>query len=140
MKAKKALLWIIIILFVIGIPILLAKDACVKHLVQTKTMEKLGVDMTIGTLKVRILRGSLYAEEVTIANPQGFEEVALAHIPRFFVDCDLCSLLGSEKRLEKMEVHVNEIGIVKNRQGELSLNRLKEVGESAHEGVRRSVV
>jgi hypothetical protein len=129
MKIKKALLWIVIVLFAIGIPIILAKDACVKHLVQTKAKEKLGIDMTIGKLKVKILGGALYAEEVTISNPQGFEEVALAQIPLFFVDCDLCSLFGGEKRLEKMEVHVKEIGIVKNKQGELSLNRFKEMGE-----------
>ena len=65
---------------------------------------------------------------ISIKNPEGFPEGTFAKIPEIYVDFDFSEFL-SDKKLHFQEVKVNleEIDIIRNREGDMNVTNLKTV-------------
>ena len=134
MKLKKISLWFVIIICVVGAVFFMLVDPLIKYALESRVSRNLGLNLSVEEVDVEVWEGAIRCEGILVSNPEGFGNAAFITMPVLYVNFDLSSLFGDEKRFEKIEVNIQEIGIVKNQAGELNLMKLKELQEQAQKG------
>ena len=90
-------------------------------------------DTEIEKLKVGLFKSTICMEGVTIYNPREFERESLAKLPLVYVDYELGPLLRHRLYCSQIDVSVNEVTIVRNKDGEVNLSRLKAIASGKEE-------
>jgi hypothetical protein len=129
MKTKKIFKWIGIIVAVIMVALLLCRNLLIKHAIQLGIKKAIGINTSIDKINIGLFQSTIQIKGLTIYNPEGFEGETLAKVPLIYLDYELGPLLHYKMHCTKMKININEITIVKNRKGEINLNRLKSIAE-----------
>lgn len=101
------------------------KDLYIQSLLRNLIVQATGLQTTIGTVSVSLLRSTLRAKEILLYNPEGFEERNFIRISEFFLRYNLERLLREERPFEEMRIVFEELFIVKNREGLVNLNTVR---------------
>lgn len=87
--------------------------ASVKYAVERSDQDRIGVDVSLGSLKLNPFRGVLTATDITIGNPAGYDAEYLLHARRLHVDVHMSPLLNSAGReLDVSMVHIHGLSIM----------------------------
>jgi len=122
-KLIRAILFIVAVLVVLAVAgvvaVVLFADKAVKTAVETTGTKTLSVGVTVGKANASILSGTASLQEITVANPAGFEGPALLKLKQVDLKVDTASLLSQQvlikdMKLDNMEVFVEQKGLQNN--------------------------
>jgi hypothetical protein len=98
-----------------------------REVVLPRVKEETGIDARVGRLSLNVPKGLLYLNEIEVKNPEGFLLENLASVERIQLEVDLLALLKKQLIVVKnIEVEKAWLNLVRNKQGELNINRLRE--------------
>lgn len=112
-----------ILVLVLGLS--LAKDLLARISVEQGVRFATGLPLNIRSFHIGLLETVVKVENLLAFNPPGYPEKVMADIPEIYVDYGLRDLSKGKVHLEEMRLHLRELVVVKNRQGEVNLNALK---------------
>jgi len=118
LKRLKLIVFGVGILFVLGA----AKDLLGQSLLQKGVAQATGLQVTVGILHIPLSISPMEGKEIVLGNPPGFNGRVLARISDFFIDLNLKDLLAGKVHIQELGVVVEELFIVKNREGRLNLS------------------
>ncbi len=122
---------------VVGL-LLLSKNAIATMAMTGGVKAITGLDLKIRRLDVSLLRTKLDVQGLQVMNPAGFMDPVMVDIPELFVDFDLPAVLRGRPHLEELRLHLNELVVVKNAQGQVNLQSLKAVRASQERSAKPS--
>lgn len=128
-KIGIGLLIVVIILVVLG----LAKNIIIKSAVSGGVRATTGLKLQIKGLKVGVFNSLIDIKDLKLFNPPGFTDKIMVDIPKIYIDYDLGAFFKNKVHLEKMNLDLKELVVVKNEKGELNLDSLKVVKEKKEE-------
>ena len=139
-KMKKvifAVIWIAAVFFILSF----SKDILIKSAVEKGAEMVTGLKLDIRSLRVDIARSIVNVKGLVLYNPKGFEDEVMLDMPEIYVDYDLPAIIKGNVHLREMRLHLKELIVVKNENGELNLDALKAVkaikeGRNPREGAR----
>jgi len=120
-KSYKILLIVAAIFLVLGF----LKDLIIKTTVEITASQVLGAPVHIGGMSVGIFKQSVRIKNLRIGNPSGFPAGNMADIPQIGVDYDLGTILKGELYLPLVIVNLEQMTVVKNKDGKLNVDALK---------------
>ena len=124
---KKPQAWVMVAAVLAGL--LLAKNVLIKLAVSQGIKAVTGLDVQIGGLDVGLFNTRVSAKNVRVMNPAGFEDRVMVSLPELYVDYDLGSIVKGKPHLETVRVHLAELVVVKNQQGQVNVNSLRPIQE-----------
>ena len=122
-KIHKILIGIIVVLFLLG----MLKDFIIKSTVEVVASQVLGASVHIKGMSVGIFKQSVRIKGLRVDNPAGFPEGVLLDISEVGVDYDLPAILKGTLHLPLVILKLNEMVVVKNKDGKLNVDALKVV-------------
>jgi len=126
---KKKKLPIIVIVLVVLVCLIIAKDLYLKPVVTIGAKSVLGTNVEIGRFKISFLGQKVIIKDFKIAHPKGYEEGYLIDIPEISVDFNAMALLKGKLHLPLLVVNMKEMIVIKNKDGVLNVDELKVVKE-----------
>jgi hypothetical protein len=122
-KLIRAILFVItlvVVLAVAGLVVaILFTDKAVKTVVEKAGTKTLNVPVWVGRANASLLSGDVRLQDITIANPPGYEGAALVKLQRVDLQADVGSVLGKQvlikdMKLQNMEVFIEQKGLQNN--------------------------
>ncbi len=123
----KKLITLLLIVVVAVLGISLAKNGIAQSAVQGVFKKVTGLDLKIASLNLGLRAGRLDARGIRLNNPPGFTDPVMVDMPVLLVDLEPASLFKSEKHLEEVQLDLKELLVVKNKDGKLNLDYLKQI-------------
>ncbi|MFH1854211.1 MAG: AsmA family protein [Candidatus Omnitrophota bacterium] len=120
---------ILLILIVLIAVAAIARDLVIKKFVENIVLVTTGMKMDIGKLKVSVPKTFISIRDMTILNPEGFNDKTMLSMPEIYVDYELLPLLKKKVRLQELRINLKEFVIVKNSNGKTNLEFLKNLKE-----------
>jgi len=90
------------------------------------TAKATGLAISIDNLNLDILGNTLYMQEIVLSNPSGFNKEALAKVEKIVIKYNLLGSLKGQLQLDEVKVKINELNIIRNKQGKSNISVLKE--------------
>lgn len=83
------------------------------------------VPVSIGKTRVGLLSGSMRLEDIRLQNPPGFEEKWMLDAPEVSIDFEPTGLFQGIFHFKEVELNLNELTVIRNRDGKLNVDTLK---------------
>ncbi len=97
-----------------------------KFLLTTGLRIALGAPVKVEEVKINFSDVSVLFGNIEIANPSSFfSEAPLAKIPKIFIDASLSSLWEGKIHFEAIELNIQELHVIRERDGRINLLSLK---------------
>lgn len=112
---------VIVVVFILGI----VKDQIVRSTVMVGASAVLGAPVKVDQFSVGVLRHSVRIKGFKIYNPEGFPADILLDMAEVSVDYNLGALLQGKLHLPLAVIDLQEMVIVKNKDGKLNVDALK---------------
>ncbi len=80
-----------------------------------------GCELSVGSLDVGLLDTDLMARNVVLKSPEGFADEPMAVADAVFVDYELRPLLHGSFHFTRLDLNINRITLVRNREGRLNV-------------------
>jgi len=125
------------ILVGIGVVLLVlavSKNLLAKAVVTGGVKAITGLNLDIKGMDVGVLRSAIGIKGLVLRNPSGFSDPVMVSIPEVYVDYDLGAFLGGKVHLEEVRLHLEEVAVIKNKEGLVNLDALKTVQASKKGG------
>jgi hypothetical protein len=119
-RAILFLITVVVVLAVAGVvAAILFTDKAVKTVVETAGTKTLNVGVQVGKANASLLSGAVTLQDITIANPPGYQGAALVQLQRVDLQADVGSVLGKQvlikdMKLQNMEVFIEQKGLQNN--------------------------
>jgi hypothetical protein len=122
-KLIRAILFLVVVLIVLAVigvvAVILFADKVVKTVVETSGTKTLNVAVNVGKANASILSGAVKLQEITVANPAGYQGPQLLKLRQVDLKADTKSLLSKEMlikdmKLDNMEVFIEQKGLQNN--------------------------
>lgn len=133
---KKIQVIILAVIFLFGF--CLVRDFLIKSLVGSVATGITGAPTSVGGLSLSIIRQSVKISNFKMYNPKGFPKDILVDIPKMSIVCNLGALITGKIHLKYLELEIKEIGMVKNKEGQLNVDSLKVATEKSGERKKNS--
>ncbi|MBU4313110.1 MAG: hypothetical protein KJ706_10410 [Candidatus Omnitrophica bacterium] len=121
-----------LIVVISAILVLFAFAAVTKNLAATLAISAgvravTGVKLNIKSVNIGVFKTLVDIKGLEMFNPAGFEDMLMANAPEIYVDYNLGDLLRKKAHFEEVRFDLEELVVVKNKEGELNLDSLKVV-------------
>jgi len=126
LKKIKLIAFLFVFFFILDV----GKDLLLQSLLQKSLARATGFTTTIASLHVSLFSLTLQGKEILFYNPAGFEERNFARISDFFLEFDPLALLRGKYHFREVHLVLEELFIVKNREGLTNLEMLEQIGSS----------
>jgi len=113
----------IVVFFLVCIAIF--KNQIVKSVVTRAAVTVIGTPVHMDSFSFSILKSSIHISGLKIYNPSGFPEGILVSCSKINVVYDRAALFKQKLHLVFLEVELDEMGLTKNKEGELNVDSLK---------------
>jgi uncharacterized protein involved in outer membrane biogenesis len=125
---------VLIVIAVVLVGLVLAKDAIAKAAVIAGVRTVTGLPMEIKSMNVGA--SSVGIKGVRVLNPAGFPEPLMVDIPEVKVAYDLGALIGGKVHLKQARLYLTEFDVVRRADGALNLQQIKglESGKAQPKG------
>ncbi len=107
------------------IALAIARDPILRTVIATTTTAVTGAPTRIKNFSLSCIKHSVLIEDFRMYNPKGFPKEVFVDIPKIEVTLDVGGLLKRKLHLQKVTLDLNEIIIIKNKEGELNVDALK---------------
>ncbi|MCL5281330.1 MAG: AsmA family protein [Planctomycetes bacterium] len=120
LRAIVFLITLVVVLAVAGgVVAILFTDKAVKTVVERAGTKTLNVPVQVGKANASLLSGDVRLQDITIANPPGYQGAALVRLQRVDLQADVGSVLGKQvlikdMKLQNMEVFIEQKGLQNN--------------------------
>ena len=118
---------IIVVILVLLVVLVSAKNIIAKNAVQAAVKAITGLNLSMKSLNVGIFKSLISINGLKLYNPVGFTDKLMVDIPEIYVDYDLGAFFKKKIHLEEMRLNLKEFIVVKNKEGQLNLDALKAV-------------
>lgn len=126
---KKFLIVLGIVIFSL-VCIAIIKDQIIKSVVTVVVSKITGAPVHIDSFSLNILSSTIRISGFKMYNPNGFPKGILVSFPRINVIYDRAALFKRKLHLLIVEIELKEMGLTKNKEGELNVDSLKVVQQS----------
>ncbi len=126
-KFVKILIAVLAVVLVVSF----AKDAIIKVSVEKGVNVVTGLKLSIQSLRVGVINTLVGVKNLKLHNPAGYKDPVMLDMPEIYVDYDLAAILKGKVHLPEMRINMKEFYVIKNEKGELNLNSLNVVKDSA---------
>lgn len=116
-----------------------AKDAIIKSTVVMGIRQVTGTAAEIDKFSLGLLKQKIRIEGLRVYNPSGFPEAVLLNVPQIVVDYDLRALLKKTLHMPLFRLNLQELTLVKNREGKLNVDFLKVTQKAKDDGKKTEV-
>jgi len=119
------------ILSIVGIAVLgllalsIAKDQILRQAITTTATAVTGAPTQIKHFSLRVLRQVVHIKGFKMYNPEGFPREVFIDIPEVEIDLNVGALLKKKIHLQRVTLDLNEITVIKNKEGVLNVDALK---------------
>ncbi len=121
---------IVVAIVVLVAVVLLGKNVIARIAVTRGVKAVTGLRLEIKSLEVGLRSTMVRVKGLRVMNPPGFTDPVMLDAPEIYVNYDLGSLLKGHPHLEEVRLNLEQLTVVRNRQGELNLNSLRSVKET----------
>ena len=104
-----------------------AKDLFLQLLLQNGMAQATGLRTSVATLHFSLFSSHAEAKEILLYNPKEFEDPIFARISDLFFEFDLLSLLKGEPHFLESQFVLEELFLIKSREGVSNVARLMSV-------------
>ncbi len=123
---------IALIVVAVLVALFIAKDLIIKSSVEAGAKIVTGADVKIGGFTLSFIAQSVKVTHFKMFNPPGFpEDKVMVSIPEVAVRMDSLALLKGELHLPYVRLDLEEIRVIKNKDGKVNVNSLKFAQQSA---------
>lgn len=126
---KNVLKWIVGVLgflLLICVTLLIFKDAVLRKVTEYSVERETGLDASIGAFKLDLGSASVRVTDFRLHNPPGFGDGLMLHVPEMFLEVDRQASTNGALRFREARVHLSELNVVKNAQGQTNIMSLQE--------------
>lgn len=127
MKKNNKNINILIAVIVAIFAIVVVKDMVVKIAVENGVGIVTGLKLKIGGINVGVLKPAVAIRNLKLLNPPAFPDRNMVDMPEIYVKYDLPAILGGTVHLPEARLALKEFIVVKNADGKLNLDSLKNV-------------
>jgi hypothetical protein len=121
-KPVKIIIAVVVILVVLGF----LKDLIIKSSVEAGAKFATGADVKIGGFSLGIITQSVRITNFKMFNPAGFpQDKIMVSIPEVAVRSDILALLKGTLHVPYLRLNLEEVRVIKNKEGKLNVNSLK---------------
>lgn len=124
-KTLKIVLWVAVAILVLVAGLFFSRNSVVKRMVVDEVRKATGFDLAIGSLDVGLLKNSFEIRGLELKNPSDFPDDEAFVVDRLFVKYELFSLLGTNIHLQRVDLEIPRVVVVKKEDGESNLERMK---------------
>ncbi len=124
---KKFAVTLLVIIILVSVVFSFVKNSIVKTAIEKGVKSATGLDLKLQSINVGLLRSSVDIKGAELNNPKGFDDKTLVKISRIYVDCDLGALIKKEIHLQEVRLEIDELLIVKNKEGSLNVDVFKSI-------------
>jgi len=122
---KKRFLIVVVVIVGFLAAAVAAKNALVKTAVETGGSLVLGAEVKIDRLSLSLIKSRVYIRGLKVYNPQGFPREAMVDINELGAQIDVPALMRNKIHIPQMVLKINEIVVVKDKEGKLNIDALK---------------
>lgn len=125
---KRALRWIIAIVagvLLLCVVVFIFRNPLLREFVEYRVTRETGVDASIGSLHLDVLAGSVRVTDFKLANPPGFGDRPMLHMPELLLRIDRESPPGG-LRLHQAWVNLAEFNIIRSTDGRTNVFALEK--------------
>lgn len=125
---KRALRWIIAIVagvLLLCVVVFIFRNPLLREFVEYRVARETGVDASIGSLHLDVLAGSVRVTDFKLANPPGFGDRPMLHMPELLLRIDRESPPGG-LRLHQAWVNLAEFNIIRSADGRTNVFALEK--------------
>jgi uncharacterized protein involved in outer membrane biogenesis len=133
----RKLLVVILVVALVFLSLSLAKDMIAKSIFVSGLRAMTGLEVSISSFKIGLIRQVVNIRNLTILNPGSFKEKILATIPEVYIEVDLGALFNGKVHLKKVRIDLAELVVVTNASGQVNLNSIHSI-KAWPEGQKRS--
>jgi uncharacterized protein involved in outer membrane biogenesis len=126
-KVANILIQIVFGIMAVILLIYLGRNILIKTAIRIGVQKALGMKVSMAGFKLDLFPGKLEIKGLTVYNPPGFAGEALTRIPYIRADFDLLPLLAGQFHFKYLDLNINEVNLVKNRNKELNVNRIQAI-------------
>lgn len=123
MRKKLVILGLIVVAGIILLGIV--KDSLIKSVVTAGTTKVIGAPVKIDGFSLSVFKQAVRIKGFRIYNPKGYPKEPFLDISEVSVDYDLGALLKRKLHLPSVVVNLNELVVIKNKEGKLNVDSLK---------------
>jgi len=119
---------ILIILGIVALSIValaFAKDQILRGVIASTTTAVTGAPTKIDHFALRVFKNSVHIKGFKMYNPEGFPKEVFVDIPEVEIDLNVGALLKKKIHIQKVTLDLNEVVIIKNKEGKLNIDALK---------------
>lgn len=102
----------------------LIRDIVLKSVITVVATQVTGAPVHIGGLSLGLVKQTAKVSGFKMYNPKGFPRGVMLDLPRIFVDLDLFSIFKGALHIQKIDLQLREVKLVKNREGKLNVDSL----------------
>ena len=128
MKKAGIIFGAVVLVFVV---LNLTKNMIAKTSIENGVRLATGLDLEIESMDVGFLKTYVGIKGLKLHNPDGYPDPIMVDFPDIYVDYDLGAILKKDIHLEQIRIHLKELTIVKNKNGDVNLNELKSIAEGS---------
>lgn len=118
---------------VIGLVVALvvARNSIIKTGIEQGTKHAVGLETSIEGLNIGLASTDFEIKGLNVSNPEGFKQYpTLAKIPLIYIDYNLDAFMQKKIHFTKIELNLEEVAIVKSKDGKVNLKELAALGQS----------
>ncbi|MFP4472596.1 MAG: hypothetical protein ACLFPX_01825 [Candidatus Omnitrophota bacterium] len=130
---KKILKIIGVVLLVLIILVLVFKSFLIKTGANIALDRMAGMSLTADKFKVGLFHSRADIEGLKVYNPEGFQDRVFIDLPKLYVDYDLFPLLAGKFHAGDIQIHLKEVLLAKNAEGESNIDGFKKMAAGKKE-------
>ncbi|OGW79865.1 MAG: hypothetical protein A3G33_02520 [Omnitrophica bacterium RIFCSPLOWO2_12_FULL_44_17] len=135
----KKLLSVLIIIAIILAGVVLTKNVIMQAAVEKGVRLLTGLELKMSKLNLNLRGTYLRIQDLRLYNPKGSPEPVMIYMPELFVDFSGRGLLSGKLHFATIRLNLQELYIVRNKDGKLNLDALKVKQASAKEAQKPKV-
>lgn len=93
-----------------------------------------GLELRIGGFDLSFIRSSVSITSLKLFNPKGYADRVMFDVPDIYVQIERSSILSGAPHLQEVRLHLRELTIVKNKDGQLNVMALKPQSKKDESG------
>jgi hypothetical protein len=127
---KTILVRALLVLLAIFVVAFFARGFIAKKAVEIGAEKMTGFPLEVGEMSVGMALNNVEAKNIKLKNSEEFGGSVFVDMPELKLDYHLLSMAGSQPHVKEMFLHINEMIIVKNAQGQTNVMKLKDIASS----------
>ncbi len=130
LRLIKKLLFLIILIIIV---VVLARNFIVKTGATVGAKVAAGLDLSIADVKIGLGDTDIGLKGVQLQNPKGFPDERMVDIPEVYINYNLLDFFKNNIHVEEIKLNLNELVVVKNKEGKLNIKELLPPSEDKPE-------